>query len=310
MAKKIVIHIAKFIFPVAVFVIAWLFLQELFIPKYLGDSTTIVDGFYELKENSIEVLFLGPSQMFCGIDSQKLTEEYGIQSYDFGASSQNLTITYYYLQEALKTQKPELILVEVCEIFEDDSMIDESVLAWNYSPTHFSIEKWKSLHRVLDGDLKRVISYSFPLLQYHGAWKEVKMKDLTYIFSDKRNRSRGYLARDRVWRQEIDFLAEDEGAEKQVSEDSMRAIDDIVNLCNKNGIQVIFFKVPVANWTRNDSKITKEYMNRLGLEYVDLNDYLDEIRIDGETDFYNKEHLNSSGAAKTTDFMAKWLKAR
>ncbi len=99
------------------FAAIFLLLQPFFVPKFQRDSTSIVNGFYKLEEDSLDVLFLGASQMFCGVNAQKLTEEYGISSYDFGASAQSLNITDYYLREALKTQKPKLVMVEVCAAF-------------------------------------------------------------------------------------------------------------------------------------------------------------------------------------------------
>ena len=48
-------------------------------------------------------------------------------------------------------------------------------------------------------------------------------------------------------------------------------------------------------------------MKKNGLTYFEMNDYLDEIGIDGSTDFYDDGHLNTTGANKTTDFMEEYL---
>ena len=48
-------------------------------------------------------------------------------------------------------------------------------------------------------------------------------------------------------------------------------------------------------------------MDEYDLEYLELNDYLDVIGIDEQTDFANERHLNGSGAEKTTDFLGKYL---
>ena len=49
-------------------------------------------------------------------------------------------------------------------------------------------------------------------------------------------------------------------------------------------------------------------MDEYGLEYLELNEALEEIGIDPTTDFYNKNHLNTSGAGKTTDYLSEILK--
>lgn len=43
------------------------------------------------------------------------------------------------------------------------------------------------------------------------------------------------------------------------------------------------------------------------MEFIDLNEKIDEIGIDSDSDFYNINHLNTSGAIKTTDFIAKLI---
>ena len=100
------------------FIIIYELLQAIFILPFAGSE--IANDFFELEENSVDVLFLGASQMYCGINAQKLTDEYGILSYDFGGGGQSLMISYYYLQEALKHQKPHLVCVEVCKLFDAD----------------------------------------------------------------------------------------------------------------------------------------------------------------------------------------------
>ena len=107
----------KIISAIVSFCLIICFIQPFFVPKYLSSSTTIVKGYSYLEENSLEVWFLGASQMFCSVDSGKLTNEHDIVSYDFGASAQFISMTPYYLREALKTQKPKLIMVEICRIF-------------------------------------------------------------------------------------------------------------------------------------------------------------------------------------------------
>lgn len=68
--------------------------------KFIGDSTTIVDGFYAEKKNDIDVIVIGSSNSFCTVDPLVLYEEYGIASYDFGSSSQPMNISALYLKEA------------------------------------------------------------------------------------------------------------------------------------------------------------------------------------------------------------------
>ena len=49
-------------------------------------------------------------------------------------------------------------------------------------------------------------------------------------------------------------------------------------------------------------------MDKNNLIFLEMNDYLAEIGIDGKTDFYDENHLCTEGAEKSTDFIAQYLK--
>ena len=70
--------------------------------KFIGDSTTIVNGFYAEKKNDIDVIVIGSSNSFCTVNPIVLYDQYGIAAYDFGSSSQPMNISALYLKEALK----------------------------------------------------------------------------------------------------------------------------------------------------------------------------------------------------------------
>lgn len=85
---------------------------------------------------------------------------------------------------------------------------------------------------------------------------------------------------------------------------------EMARICAENDIKLISFKFLISYWTKNDSKCVKKFMSANGLEYIDLNDHLDEIGIDNTTDFFNNNHSNLSGANKTTRFIAENIKEK
>ena len=74
------------------------------------DSTRKVNGFYAEEKDSLDFVFVGSSQMFTTVVPAVLWEEYGITSYDFGNNEQPMYLSYYYIKEALKYQKPKTLL--------------------------------------------------------------------------------------------------------------------------------------------------------------------------------------------------------
>lgn len=296
------------------FCLIFVAIQPFFVPKYLEESTVIVKGYSFLEKNSIDVLFLGASQTFYAVDAGRLTNEYNISSYDFAATSQPITITPYYLCEALKTQNPKLAMIEVCSIFYANQDFKQNTFSWNYSPTSPSLLKFQSVYNVLDGDLIKAFEYTYaPLLLYHDRWSSINDKrhggehDIDFVFHPEKyidSSSRGFIAHDRIEKGDIAFEKSDSSI-KNVPAENVEAIKMIKEICSKNNIKLVFFKVPASNWTLGESMSVKKFMNENELTFVDLNNSLNKIGINGETDFFDEKHLNNSGAEKTTDYLAK-----
>ena len=93
-------------------------------PNYLYSSTNPMTetyrGFYKMKKNTIDVLFLGSSHTASGFNPQDLYNEYGIRGYNLGSNSQNLWVSYYWLREALQYQSPKVVVLDCYMLFIDE----------------------------------------------------------------------------------------------------------------------------------------------------------------------------------------------
>ena len=89
----------------------------LFVMKILRfkspDGIDQMHAFYENEENTVDVLFLGSSHMYTNVNTGMLWSDYGIAAYDLGGADQPFWNTYYFMTEALKTQKPKVIVAEI-----------------------------------------------------------------------------------------------------------------------------------------------------------------------------------------------------
>lgn len=294
------------------FMIIFNIIQIILVPQYGSDSTTKVEGYYALDKNTVDVLFVGPSQMFCTVDAPKLYNEYGISAYDFGASDQRLSMSYYYVLEALKTQSPKAVFVEVCEIFESNNTIDDSTIAWNYAPTRASSEKYQSLLTTFDGNKKKAFEYTYvPLFAYHTRWNSLRLTDFLYypwFFFIYDGSDRGFTNEESFVPQEILFdQISASGQNLYIPSENQEAILAMNEVCKKRNIKIVYFKAPSAEWSKDDSVSAKDFMETHDLTYIDMNNFLTEIGIDENSDFRDENHLNSSGAAKSTDFLAKFI---
>ena len=287
------------------------------IPKYINyeaESTILVNGFRQLEKDSIDVLFLGSSQMFRTVDSERLYSEYGVNAYNYGASGQSMSITPYYFYEALKTQTPKLIAVEVGCVYYKNSELTAKEIAWNYAPTSLTKEKVASLEQVLESKSKAYLHAFCPLLVYHDRWrilnesgKSENKYDIDYVLHPEKYNGmypRGFVGLDITNKQDFDYQNSDT-ALKEIPEESKNAIDRIAEECRERNIRLLFFKSPAPIWTKGDSESVKQFMAERDLTYLDLNEHIDRISLNNDSDFSDAKHLNTSGAEKVTDYLAQ-----
>ncbi|MBQ6165445.1 MAG: hypothetical protein IJK23_13320 [Clostridia bacterium] len=313
-----------FIKVVAALVSFWavfFLIQPFFVPKFIqyeAESTVFAHSFFALPENSVDVLFFGSSEMYCAVDSDRLYSKYGVNAWNFGSAGQTMAVTPYYLYEALKTQSPQTVAVEVGGIFYKNSDLDASEIAWNYAPMPLTKEKIASLEQVLGSKTKAHLHAFFPLLVYHDRWRVLNHQgdsdagfDIDYVFHPEKYDGlypRGFSAYQNIHQQNYDF-AHSDTALKEIPEESRNAVDAIAEACRRQNIRLLFFRSPAVVWTRGESESVRRFMEGRGLEFIDLNDRADELSVSGKTDFCDGKHVSLFGAVKVTDFLAKILSA-
>lgn len=279
--------------------------------KFIGDSTTIVDGFYAEKKNDIDVIVIGSSNSFCTVDPLVLYEEYGIASYDFGSSSQPMNISALYLKEALKRQKPKVVALEVNMMAGDSiNSKNEAGLRWGYTDIPLSIDKLQCIYQSVGAVNAEYFSYVFPVFRYHSRWKELSKIDYTYFYQDKTNYTKGYLETQSVTQQAVNLGDYDYEGEAWIGEANIVCLDEMVRLCARNNVQLLLFKSPKENWHRYETMAVRKLAEERGLKFVDYNElyHNGELELDVAYDFRDGDHLNDFGAKKVTGHFGAYLK--
>ncbi len=286
--------------------------NEIVCAKFIGDSTTIVDGFYAEKKNDIDVVVVGSSNSFCTVNPLVLYEEYGIAAYDFGSSSQPMNISELYIKEVLKRQKPKVIALEI-NMMVGDSIHNgsEAGLRWGYTNIPLSVDKLKCIYQSVGKLDAEYFSYVFPIFRYHNRWKELSKTDYTYFGKDKTNYTKGYLETQSVAEYAINMSDYGYEGETWIGEDNIVCLDEIVQLCQKNNVELLLFKSPKENWHKYETKAIRALADERGLLFIDYNELYDngELEFDVAADFRDGDHLNDFGAKKVTMHFGDYLKA-
>ena len=94
----------------------------LIMPKYYVQTTewiatSTAKGFYDLGQNSADVVFLGSSHSFTSFSTQELYNKYNITSYNLGSGLQSPIVSYYWLKEMERYQTPKVVVLELIAFF-------------------------------------------------------------------------------------------------------------------------------------------------------------------------------------------------
>ena len=143
-------------------------LTDLLKPKWLENrwvSAKTNKSFYELQDNSAEVVFFGASIISAAMDPFQLYEEQGISSYNLGVMSQPMIGTYYWFKEALKTQNMKLAVIEIksagrsSEKAEEKARKSYDYMKWGKNKIQYALD-YKDFHKEADGTDEEVDLWS------------------------------------------------------------------------------------------------------------------------------------------------------
>lgn len=69
-------------------------------------------NYYRQPKDTVDVLTVGTSLAYAGVNTNVLWSEYGIAAYNLCSAEQPFWVSYYTIREALKTQHPKVILLD------------------------------------------------------------------------------------------------------------------------------------------------------------------------------------------------------
>ena len=284
------------------------FFNSVFKFKYDGGIYKLTK-FYELEDNTVDVLIVGSSHSYCGFCPGILWDEYGMTAYCMGGASQPMWNSYYFIKEALKTQKPKLIVLEVYAIAYSAEYADDINIIKNNFGFHLSDNKIDSLKVSAPED--RWSDFLLEYTHYHSRYKDISSED---FLEDKGNpyyydwKGQTILTTKKS-RKAKDISSITDSADLYPKEEEYYR--KILELAKEENIPIA---VVIAPWYT----IAEIYQMRFnaggiiaenaGVPFINCNLFLDEIGIDFSTDNADiAGHLNLRGSVKFTHFIGKYL---
>lgn len=311
------VNIIKTITFLAVFCVLFNGVSWFFRP--MAENCSII--YYEAP-NTIDVLITPHSQVFCGINPNVLWQEDGIAAFDYVSSGQTTWATYNFLIEALKTQKPKVVVFDVLCLFRryaNDYRPGSQPIHNTFRP---SFNKLDMIQKGVEP--KGRVSTMVDLLYWHTRWRNISQNSLPYTEQDYNQKSfhryKGfyvdYIFKVSSMSAELnDTNYPSTETEGEIAEKSLFYFFKIIELSREKGFDLLLVKTPSTE-PFTDKKETEVYntVRRIaaeqGLTFLDYNDkqHRDAMGFDFTTDMADVRHLNTSGATKLTRYMGSYLK--
>ena len=290
--------VRMFIFIIVFFVILQC-VSNIFVRKGNGYGSDVI-SFYELEENILDVIFFGSSHSYATFSPDIIYDETGLKSYNFATQQQPLYITYHYMLEALKTQKPKVFVMDIRGASVQNEYMPEGVTRDALDRLRPSFNKYKAI----DASVKNFdekCTYYFNIIKYHSRYNELTEKEIKNGFLQQGIDNQGYTALEKngyeINNEEINKIQEI----KDISTKNKEYLIKIIELAKENNINLIFVKSPCQMTL--DEKMYYNAVAKIASEnditFIDYTTKIDELNLCFD-DFYDKGHVSYSGSAKVS----------
>ena len=293
----------------AVFLLAYT--QYVLTPKY-DYGICSMNNLYAQPENSVDVLVVGSSLVYSGVNTNELWNRYGIAAYDLCSAEQPFWVSYYVIREALKTQRPRLIVLDA----------KPATYLANYSkPGRVVLSTYgiRSLENRLGAifacveDRREAGMYALGLSPVHGNYENVTASDFV-IPPDNGGRGtdwKGFIEMNETVSFSPASFAWTE-KEKPINQREEEYVRKIFELAREEGIGVLLLSVPYIEYPADHAyyntlwRIAAEY----GVEGINFNHASLRSLMNNAYDFADTQHLNIRGSEVFSRRLGYELKKR
>lgn len=265
---------------------------------------------YRQPENSIDVLAVGTSLAYAGVNTNVLWSEYGITAYNLCSAEQPYWVSYYSIREALKTQKPKVILLDAkASAYQEDYSRRGRTIMSTYGMRGLENRIGATLACVEDP--RDVPGYILGLPQVHSNYDKVTPRDFIYPLDNGGRGSdwKGYIEVDAVEYHQRPSLVWTK-IKKKMNPRQEEYVRKIFELCQQEEIPVMLVGFPSPDYEADHLSfnalwaVAEEY----GIKGENYNDPKLRFGLHYSSDFADWQHLNVKGSMTFSRKLGKDLK--
>ena len=291
-----------------------------YVLRNVDHNSLRVEGFYQEDPGSLDAVFIGASDMYTSFMPGRAYEKYGFTSYLLASESITSDGVLTAVKEVVRTQKPQLVVVEANAFLYSDDQNDQNQAYIHkfFDNLPFSLNKLDYIQKNVPVDDRW--EYIFPLIKYHSLWTEyperfyMMASDLTLDMRGY-NYLKGFRTTAQIYKSKTPSLNDQiytEHGTLPLDPKLESQLMELLDYAKKNNINLVFVRAPhyVTKSTYDRVKRSNQMahiVNEQGFSYYTFENDARDIGIDDQHDFYNAEHMNVYGALKFTDYVAERL---
>ncbi len=267
--------ITRAVIFISLVVMTFIFLSKSFAVS--GDSSEdgmesrISNAYRGEAENTLDVIFVGNSDVYRGVSPVDLYHDTGITSAVAGRPNNTLKEISSDIDDILKYQKPKVIALETDCMFSGTN----SHFKKHTAETTTIFTKIKKAAGDADSAIISAINYYFPLVKYHDRWKKLTLSsfiDRNRGFYKFKNKGMAYSEKVSPYTAGNSYMDPSEGKSATLNDENRRFFDEIAEKCRDNDIRLVLLTVPSANtWNDAKSQAVAQLAAQRGLIYYDYN---------------------------------------
>jgi len=269
-----------------------------------GAYLSATQQLYATEDELIDLVFMGSSHCFCGVNPSVLWDTYGISAFDMAISGQDKSSTYHTLKELLKTQSPKVVCIDMWGVVFEEHGVESNVYR-NMLSMKTSSNSIELVQSYIEKEEQADYILRWPIV--HTRYRELQRYD--FVQNDVSIYGRGFFSNYYIAPQNV-F---DTGIKEctALSEANRKWIDDLIKLSEEEGFTLIMFLAPTSLTAEEQMIVNgaEQYLNEMEIEVIDFNHLVNEVGIDYNTDFTDSSHLNTRGANKLTAYFGEYLTA-
>ena len=305
--KKRILAVALMVIGVMLFIL----IGQRYYFRQVDCHQIRLEGLYMEDKDSLDVIVVGSSEVYNGYMAAEAYRLYGFTSYPFAFATNPCPLLKYEMAELEKMQHPKVLVIEV-----NGFCYDRETLYRYAAIRHFADSIPMSGNKIdLVNDLatESKLSYYMPFFKYHDDWRK---NPFNLIIPELRgyNILRGAYTHAQNVKIKEEEIRPPDGKRGALISDAKEDLEEFLDYCDQSDIEnVVFVRFPHVILNDRSERmyhrfnVVSDIVRERGYEYIDFDDYHDEIGLDPLHDFYDGEHLNAYGAEKFTNYFGKWL---